>query len=57
MAAAMLAEDPALKAAFEAALAADAKLAADPKARLQWLYMRTPFFDPRWGLYPVSREP
>jgi hypothetical protein len=57
MAAAMLAEDPALKAAFEAALAKDAKLAADPKARLQWLYMRTPFFDPRWGLYPVSREP
>jgi murein tripeptide amidase MpaA len=57
MAAAMLAEDPALKAEFEAALAADAKLAADPKARLQWLYMRTPFFDPRWGLYPVLREP
>ena len=57
MAAAMLAEDPALKAEFEAALKADDKLAADPKARLQWLYMRTPFFDPNWGLYPVFREP
>jgi hypothetical protein len=57
MASAMLEEDPALAAEFAAALTADAKLAADPKARLQWLYARTAFFDERWGLYPVAREP
>jgi len=56
MAEAMLAEDAALKAQYEAALAADPRLAADPKARLQWLYARTPFFDERAGLYPVFRE-
>ncbi|HET8646218.1 MAG TPA: M14 family metallopeptidase [Vicinamibacteria bacterium] len=56
MAEAMLAEDPALKAEYEAAVRADAKLAADPRARLQWLYARTPFFDQRAGLYPVGRE-
>ena len=57
MAEAMLAEDAALKAEYEAALAADPRLAADPKARLQWLYARTPFFDERWAVYPVMREP
>jgi murein tripeptide amidase MpaA len=57
MAEAMLAEDPALKKEYEAALAADPKLAGDAKARLQWLYVRTPFFDERAALYPVFREP
>jgi murein tripeptide amidase MpaA len=56
MAEAMLAEDAALKAEYEAALRADAKLAADARARLQWLYARTPYFDERWALYPVARE-
>ena len=46
-----------LAAEFAAALAADAKLAGDPKARLQWFYERTAFFDERLGLYPVAREP
>jgi hypothetical protein len=32
-------------------------LAGDPVARRQWLYRRTPFFDDRWRLYPVGREP
>ena len=52
----MLAEDPALRAEFDARLAEDPDFAADPRARLQWLYQRTPFFDPRWRLYPVARE-
>jgi hypothetical protein len=52
----MLAEDPALGAAFERALAEDPTLAADPQARLQWFYRRTPFPDERWRVYPVARE-
>jgi hypothetical protein len=57
MAEAILAEDAALRAEWGAALRADPKLAGDPVARRQWLYSRTPFFDDRWRLYPVGREP
>ncbi|MEP9400607.1 M14 family metallopeptidase [Sphingomonas sp. VNH70] len=52
----MLAGDPALKAAFEAKLAGDPTFAADPAARLQWFYARTPYYDQRYLLYPVGRE-
>jgi len=52
----MLAEDPKLKLAFEAKLKADPDFAANPRARLQWFYRRTPFFDEQWHLYPVGRE-
>ena len=52
----MLAADPALKAAFEAKLAAEPVFAADPQARLAWFYERTPFHDERYLLYPVARE-
>jgi murein tripeptide amidase MpaA len=52
----MLAADPALKAAFEAKLAAEPAFAADGNARLQWFYERTPFHDDRYRLYPVARE-
>ena len=52
----MLAENPALKAEFEAKLAADPKFAADPDARLGWFYERTPYYDERFLLYPVGRE-
>ncbi|MDI1250613.1 MAG: M14 family metallopeptidase [Lacunisphaera sp.] len=52
----MLAADPALKAEFEAKLAADPKFAADPTARLQWFYARSPFYDSRYLLYPVGIE-
>ena len=52
----MLAADPALKAAFEAKLAADAAFAADGDARLAWFYERTPFYDDRFRLYPIARE-
>lgn len=52
----MLAADPALKAEFEAKLAAEPGFAADPHARLAWFYERTPFYDDRYLLYPVARE-
>ena len=56
MAKQMLAEDPALRAEFEAKLAADEAFAADPRARLAWFYERTPYFDDHWRRYPVVRE-
>jgi hypothetical protein len=52
----MLAEDPELRAEYEAALAADEELRGDPRARLQWLYQRSPYWDDRYLLYPVGRE-
>lgn len=52
----MLDADPALKAEFEAKLAADPAFAADPDARLGWFYERTPYFDDHYLLYPVGRE-
>ncbi len=57
MAERMLAEDPALKAEFEKKLADDEEFAGNPRERLQWFYRKTPFFDERWRLYPVAREP
>ena len=56
LAEAMMAADPALKAAFEAKLVADPVFAADGDARLQWFYERTPFYDDHFRLYPVGRE-
>lgn len=56
LAEAMMAADPALKAAFDAKLAAEPEFAADGDARLRWFYERTPFYDDRYRLYPVGRE-
>ena len=28
----------------------------DPDARLRWFYERSPYFDPRYLIYPVGRE-
>ncbi|MGH7338385.1 MAG: carboxypeptidase, partial [Myxococcota bacterium] len=53
----MLEADPALKREFEAKLADDAKFAADPQARLDFFYRRSPYYDERYLLYPVLREP
>lgn len=52
----MLAEDAALRAEFEKRLAEDASFAGDPRARLRWLYERSPYLDDRFRLYPVGRE-
>ena len=51
----MLARDPTLRAAFDAALAADPKLAKSPARRLQWFYKRHPAWDERVNLLPVYR--
>lgn len=52
----MLAENAELRREFEAKLAADPKFAADGEARLAWFYMRTPYYDERYLLYPIGRE-
>lgn len=51
----MLARDAKLKKEFEDKLAADSKFAASPSARLNFFYQRSPYWDPRLGLYPVGR--
>ena len=57
MAEKMLADDPTLKAEFEKRLKDDAAFAASPLRRLQFFYERSPFYDDRYLLYPVGREP
>jgi murein tripeptide amidase MpaA len=52
----MLAADAALRAEYERAVAADPALAGDPRARLAWLYRRSPWADDRYLLYPVFVE-
>ena len=52
----MLADDPKLKAEFDAKLASDEKFAKDPSARLRWFYARTKFYDDRFLLYPIGIE-
>jgi hypothetical protein len=57
MAEKMLADDPKLKAEFEKKLKDDPAFAASPLRRLQFFYERSPFYDDRYLLYPVGREP
>lgn len=52
----MLERDPALRAEFEAKLADDPAFAGSPRARLDWFFRRSPFYDERHLLYPVARE-
>jgi hypothetical protein len=52
----MLAADPALRAAFDAALAADPDLAGSARRRLEWFYQRHPARDDRVNLVPVFRS-
>ncbi|MBL8067115.1 MAG: hypothetical protein JNM28_01580 [Armatimonadetes bacterium] len=47
-------EDPAVKAAFEEALK-DPQFAANPSARLDWFFQRSPFYDSRLLIQPVYR--
>ena len=56
MAERILAEDSALRSEYEKRVREDAAFAASPADRLQWIYQRTPFYDPRALLYPVGRE-
>jgi hypothetical protein len=56
MAEAMLKEDPKLADEFEMKLESDPAFRGDSRARLQWFYERTPWYDERAWLYPVARE-
>ncbi|MFI5089365.1 MAG: M14 family metallopeptidase [Terriglobales bacterium] len=51
----MMAKDPKLREEFEQRLAADKQFAGDPKARLDFFYRRSPWWDRELGLYPVGR--
>lgn len=51
----MLADDPALQAEFERRLAEDPDFAANPGARLEFFYRRSPYFDDRLNVYPIAR--
>jgi hypothetical protein len=51
----MMAKDPKLREEFEQRLAADKQFAGDPKARLDFFYQRSPWWDRELGLYPVGR--
>lgn len=51
----MLDGDAALRQEFERKLKEDSLFAADARARLLWLYERSPYFEPDKNLYPVLR--
>lgn len=51
----MLEADPALKAEFEKKIHTEAAFAKNPRARLTWLYQRSPYFEPDKDVYPVIR--
>lgn len=52
----MLASDPTLKARFDAKLRAEPAFAADPEARLAWLYAQAGPGHPYPLRYPIARE-
>jgi hypothetical protein len=56
MARQMMTEDPELARAFEQKLRSDSEFAGNARARLEWFYERTPFYDQEWKLYPVARS-
>jgi hypothetical protein len=52
----MMADNPAVKAEFEAKLKSDAAFAASPRARLTFFYERSPWYTvQKVGVYPVVR--
>jgi hypothetical protein len=51
----MMQEDPALAKEFREKLAADPAFAADPKARLDFFFRRSPWADPEQDIIPVYR--
>src|ERR1051325_4591465 len=51
----MLAKDPKLKQEYEQKLASDPQFAANARARLEFFYRRSPYWDAQMGLYPVGR--
>jgi hypothetical protein len=53
----MLEMNAQLRAEFEEKLKADSAFASSPRARLQWLYQRSPYAEPDRDVYPVLRCP
>lgn len=51
----MMAADPQLHEEFTRRLASEPDFAASPRARLQFFYERSPYWDPELNLYPVGR--
>ncbi|MFZ1731452.1 MAG: M14 family metallopeptidase [Bacteroidota bacterium] len=51
----MLDRDPTLRTEFESKLSSDSTFAANPRARLQFFYERSPWFDKEMNVYPVGR--
>ncbi len=55
IAARMLASDTALASEFQQKLDSDSTFAADPEARLDFFYRRTPYFDQLLDVYPIGK--
>jgi hypothetical protein len=51
----MLESNPQLREEFEKRLASDPKFASSPRARLEFFYRRSPYWDQQMNLYPVGR--
>jgi len=51
----MLASNPGLREEFQKKLAMDPKFAASPRARLEFFYRQSPYWDKQMNLYPVGR--
>ncbi len=54
-AARMLRQDPGLKAALEKRRAEDEEFAKSARAQLNFIYERSPYYEPTYQLYPVGR--
>jgi murein tripeptide amidase MpaA len=55
IAAEMLKRDPALRAEFDSKIATDSAFARNARARLTWLFQRSPYFESDKDVYPVVR--
>ncbi len=51
----MIEQNPELKKEFEEKLKSDEELRNDPRARLNFFYERSPYFDEKFKVYPVMR--
>jgi hypothetical protein len=51
----MLTSNPGLREEYEKKLSSDASFAPNPRARLEFFYRRSPYWDKQMNLYPVGR--
>jgi hypothetical protein len=51
----MLANDPDIKKEFDSKLENDEEFRNDPRARLDFFYKRSPYFDKQRNVYPILR--